>query len=55
MGWVANAKSRPLYSRKGTCIHNTGGLMGPRAGLDGGGGKGEYGNKSVGKCVYVLV
>ena len=29
--------------------------MGPRAGLDGGGGKGEYGNKSVGKCVYVLV
>jgi hypothetical protein len=55
MGWVVNATSLPLYPRKRTGTHGTGSYMGPRAGLDGCGGKGECGNKRVGECVYMLV
>jgi len=35
MGWVVNATSRPLYPRERPGTHCIGGLVGPRAGLDG--------------------
>jgi len=35
MGWVVNAKPRPLYPPEGPGTHCIGGWMGPRAGLDG--------------------
>jgi hypothetical protein len=37
MGWVVNAKSRPLYPRERPGTHCIGGWVGPMAGLD------EYG------------
>jgi hypothetical protein len=33
-GWVVNATPRPLNNREETCIHFTGGCMGPRTDLD---------------------
>ena len=35
MGWVVNAKPRPLYPRERPGTHCIGGRVGPRAGLDG--------------------
>ena len=34
MGWVVNAKPRPLYPRERSGTHCLGGWVGPRAGLD---------------------
>jgi len=34
MGWVVKATPRSLYPRERTGTHCTGGLVGPRAGLD---------------------
>jgi len=35
MGWVVNATSRPLYPKERAGTRCIGGLLGPRAGLDG--------------------
>jgi hypothetical protein len=35
MGWVVKATPRPLYPRERHITHCIGGLVGPRAGLDG--------------------
>ena len=35
MGWVVNATPRPLYPWERPDTHCIGGLVGPRAGLDG--------------------
>jgi hypothetical protein len=35
MGWMVNATPRPLYPRERLDTHCIGGLVGPKAGLDG--------------------